>query len=144
VVLCATASKSKSEREMTSAVIDTSVLLDYLAGDKRAQRAMTPYTHRSISVVTWLDLMAICPPEVSEQTRGFLRSFERLSVSESIADEALRLMQQKPGLGLCRALTWATANVNQLVFVTIDPTHVAKVDRNVTLPYRRSSGPRCQ
>jgi predicted nucleic acid-binding protein len=125
---------------MTSALIDTSVLLDYLAGDKRAQRAIAPYEHRSISVVTWLELMAVCPPEAAESTRGFLRTFERLSVSESIADEALRLIQQKPGLALDRALTWASANVNQLVYVTADPVHVVKTDRNVALPYRWTVG----
>jgi len=125
---------------MTSALIDTSVLLDYLAGDKRAQRALAPYAHRSISVVTWLELMAICPPDTLEPTRGFLRTFERLSVSESIADEALRLMQQKPGLPFHRALTWASAKVNQLVFVTVDPAHVVKTDRNVHMPYRRANG----
>ena len=43
---------------MTDVVIDTGVLLDYLAGDERAQRALAPCVHRAISVVTWLELMA--------------------------------------------------------------------------------------
>jgi hypothetical protein len=96
-----------AENPMPSALIDTSVLLDYLAGEPRAKRAIELYAHRSISVVTWLELMAHCPPALLESTRGFLRSFERLSVSESIADEALRLMHQRSGLPLQRALTWA-------------------------------------
>lgn len=125
---------------MTSALIDTSLLLDYLAGDKRAQRAIGEFTHRSISVVTWLELMAICPDDALEPTRGFLRSFERLSVSESIADEALRLMRRKPGLALDRALTWASATVNQLAYVTVNPEFVAKSDPNVTMPYRWPAG----
>jgi predicted nucleic acid-binding protein len=124
---------------MSSALIDTPLLLDYLHGDKRAQRALAAYAHRSLSVVTWLELMSQCPTELLEPTRGFLRTFERLSVSESIADEAQRLMRAKPGLPLPRALTWATAAVNQLVFLTIDPTHVDKSDRQVLLPYRLNS-----
>jgi predicted nucleic acid-binding protein len=122
---------------MPSALIDTSVLLDYLAGDARAKRAIDPYAHRSISVVTWLELMSRCPEGLVEPTRGFLRSFERLSISESIADEALRLMRQHSGLPLQRALTWATANVNQLRFVTADADHIDKDDANVVLPYRQ-------
>lgn len=130
-----------AENAMPSALIDTGLLLDYLAGEPRAKRAIEPYAHRSISVVTWLELMAHCPPALLEPTRGFLRSFERLSVSESIADEALRLMHQRSGLPLQRALTWATANVNQLRFVTADAAHVNKDDTNVVLPYRRGKAP---
>lgn len=123
---------------MSSALVDTPLLLDYLHGDKRAQRALAGYAHRSLSVVSWLELMSQCPPELVEPTRGFLRTFERLSVSEGIADEAQRLMRAKPGLPLSRALTWATATINQLTFVTTDPAHVDKGDRQVLLPYRRS------
>lgn len=126
---------------MPSALIDTGLLLDYLGGEPRAKCAIEPYAHRSISVVTWLELMAHCPPTLLEPTRGFLRSFERLSVSESIADEALRLMHQRSGLPLLRALTWATANVNQLRFVTADAAHLNEDDTNVVLPYRRGKAP---
>jgi predicted nucleic acid-binding protein len=121
---------------VTSALIDTSVLLDYLSGEKRAQRALAVYAHRAISVVTWLELMAMCPAEASEATRGFLRTFERLSLSEAIADEALRLMRAKPGLAINRAITWASANANQLSFLTVNPAHVGKVEPNVVMPYR--------
>jgi predicted nucleic acid-binding protein len=124
------------ETVMPNALIDTSVLLDYLAGDKRAQRALSPYAHRSISVVTWLELMSLCPPDAVEATRGFLRTFERLSLSEAIADEALRLIHDKPGLPINRAITWASANANQLPYLTVDPAFVAKAERNVVIPYR--------
>ena len=123
---------------MTSALIDTSLLLDYLNGDPRAKRALDRWDDRSISVITWLELLAVSPPGVLEATRGFLRTFERLSISESIADEALRLMSARPGLRLDRALTWASANVNQIVYVTVDPAHVARTDNNVAMPYRRT------
>ena len=122
-----------------NALIDTGLLLDYLRGEKRAAAAMEACTHRSISVVTWLELMANCPEGLYEPTRGFLRSFERLSVSESIADEALRLMTARQGLALPHALTWASANVNQLVYVTTDVRWVTKADSNVLVPYRRTA-----
>ena len=122
-----------------NALIDTGLLLDYLRGEKRAATAMEACTHRSISVVTWLELMANCPEGLDEPTRGFLRSFERLSVSESIADEALRLMTARRGLALPHALTWASANVNQLVYVTTDARWVTKADSNVLVPYRRAA-----
>jgi predicted nucleic acid-binding protein len=122
---------------MSSTLVDTALLLDYLLGDKRARKALEACPHRSISVVTWLELMALSPPDVADPTRGFLRTFERLSISEGIADEALRLVLRKPGLPMTRALTWATANVNQLTYLTCDPAHVdPKADRSVQLVYR--------
>ena len=121
-----------------NALIDTGLLLDYLNGEERAAAAMKVCIHRSISVVTWLELMANCPQGLDEPTRGFLRSFERLSVSESIADEALRLMTTRKGLTLPRALTWASANLNQLVYLTTDARWVTEADSNVVVPYRRS------
>jgi hypothetical protein len=57
-------------------------------------------------------------------------------VSESIADEALRLMTAHPGLTLSRALTWASANVNQLVYMTTDARWLVKADSNIVVPYK--------
>jgi len=125
-----------------SVLIDTGVLLDYLVGDKRAQRVIQAHAHRAISVVTWLELMAAGPAAKLNAARDFLRTFERLSISESIADEALRLMQDRPGLPLHRALTWATARVNQINFVTNDADHLLKSDAGVTMAYRRAASER--
>jgi hypothetical protein len=122
---------------VASVLVDTSVLLDYLAGDKRAQRALSAYTHRSISVVSWLELMAICPPQAAEATRSFLRTYERLSISEATADEALRLVQEHPGLEINRSLTWATAIINKLPFLTVNPMYITRADAHVLIPYRQ-------
>jgi predicted nucleic acid-binding protein len=120
---------------MPAALVDTELIHDYLRGDTRAKQAIEPYAHRSISVVTWLEVMARCPAGLEEPTRAFLRTFERLSIGESIADEALRLMQQYPGLTLPRALTWATARVNQLRLITSDPRNVPTDDAHVLHAY---------
>ena len=120
-----------------TALFDTGVLLDYLRGDRRAVRVLDAHEHRAISVISWLELMAIAPLPLREDTRGFLYSFERLSVSEAIADEALRLVLEHPGLSLQRALSWATARANQLRFVTADAEHLPEDASEVSVPYRR-------
>lgn len=119
-----------------TALFDTGLLLDYLQGERRAARALEAHEHRAISVITWLELMAIAPEEQREETRGFLYSFERLSISEATADEALRLMRGHSGLTFQRALTWATARVNQLSFVTTEIGPAAKHDPLVIVPYQ--------
>jgi len=105
---------------MSSRLIDTPILRDYLRGDVRARGALKLVDHRSLSVVSWLALMAECPRTLLEDTKAFLRSFERLSVSEAIADEALRQVLRHPELTQDRALVWASAIVNQLPLLTCD------------------------
>ena len=118
-----------------NALIDTGLLLDYLRGDERAARALRDCAHRSITVATWLEVMRASPPDRREATRAFLRTFERLSISESSTDEAMRLSFAHPGLSTERAVNWANAIVNQLVFMTTDPTGCPPVPRDVVVPY---------
>ena len=118
-----------------NALIDTGLLLDYLRGDERAALALRDCTHRSITVATWLEVMRASPPDRREATRAFLRTFERLSISESSTDEAVRLSFAHPGLSAARATNWANAIVNQLVFMTTDPGGAAVTGRDVVMPY---------
>lgn len=124
-----------------NALIDTGLLLDYLRGDERAALALSDCTHRSITVATWVAVMCACPPDRREATRAFLRSFERLSISESSADEAVRLSLAHPGLGTARAINWANAVVNQLVFMTTEPHGPGAAGRDVVVPYSTASQP---
>jgi predicted nucleic acid-binding protein len=120
------------------ALFDTSILLDYLIGDKRAAVAIGQHQYRAVSVITWIEVMCISPDAKHEATRAFLRSFERLSINESIADEALVLMRERPGLAIHRALTWATAIVNRMPYVTVEGTHLNRDEPGVVMPYRWS------
>ena len=118
-----------------NALIDTGLLLDYLRGDERAALALRECAHCSITVATWLEVMRASPPDRREATRAFLRSFERLSISESSTDEAMRLSFAHPGLSAERAINWANAIVNQLVFMTTDPTGCPPAQRDLLVPY---------
>lgn len=121
-----------------SVLVDTGILIDYLRGERRVARAVDAHPHRAISALTWLEAMSQAPPRQHETTLAFLRSFERLSISESIADEALRLRQAHSALDLHRALNWATARANRLVFVSDLPEELTVTEADVVLPYRRS------
>ena len=124
------------------ALFDTSIVLDYLLGDKRADAVFRQHQYRAVSVISWVEVMCVSPEEKHEATRAFLRSFERLSINESIADEALVLVRSRPGLAIHRALTWATAIVNRMPYVTVDTTHIARDEPGVVMPYRWSGAGR--
>jgi predicted nucleic acid-binding protein len=120
-------------------LFDTSILIDYLVGDQRAGAVFREHPHRAVSVITWVELMAASPEGKHETTRAFLRTFERLSINESIADEALRLIRERPGLSFHRALTWATAIVNRMTYVTVEASQMKRDEPGVVMPYRWSS-----
>ena len=92
-----------------SVVIDTDVLLAYLRGQVEAKSAFERHAHRCISVVSWLEAMRQAPAEALDETRAFLRTLERLSLSEAIADEALHIMREDEHLQLKEAVVAATA-----------------------------------
>jgi predicted nucleic acid-binding protein len=119
-----------------SAVFDTSVVVDYLRGYKPAAAAFKRFPHRAITVATWVEIMAETPEGLSVETREFLRTFERLAISEGISDRALALMQKHPGLKLRHAIPWATALANELIYITRDlPDDWA--DKGLWIPYRK-------
>lgn len=120
---------------VVTALFDTSVLLDYLLGDKRAGAVFKQFEYRALSVITWVEVMSVAPTAKHDTTRAFLRSFERLSISEAIADDALRLICERPGLPFHRALTWATALINQMTYVTVDQSFVREDDKGILCPY---------
>jgi predicted nucleic acid-binding protein len=123
-----------------SAVFDTCLLVDYLRGIPQAHAAFETYPHRSITVLTWVEVMAAAPEDLSAQTRDFLRGFERLAINEAIADRALSLIQRHEQVTMRHALPWATAQSNALVYVTPDFPKLAVKDATVVIPYRNTDG----
>jgi hypothetical protein len=118
-----------------SAVFDTRVVVDYLRGVKQAAVAFNRFPHRAITVATWVEVMVEAPATLSLETREFLRTFERLAISEAVSDRALALIEKHPGLELRYAIPWATALANQLIYVAVDlPQEWA--DRSLWVPYR--------
>ncbi len=128
---------SAGAEPLARGLVDTGLLVDYLEGEPRAARALEAIERRAISVVTWVELMSLSPPDALEATRGFLRSFDRVPLSEPIADEACRLIRNHPGLALRRAVSWAAARVGKLTFVTADPAFVDADPRGVRLAYAK-------
>lgn len=119
------------------AVFDTALVVDYLRGVKRALEAFGQFPDRAITVGTWVEIMIEAPSRLEPQTREFLRGFERLAINEAIADRALALMQHHDRLSIQQALAWATAQINNSVYVTVDFPRLTVPDPTVYVPYRQ-------
>ena len=124
-----------------TALFDTGVLIDHLTGKPEAAEIFAVHTFGAISVISWVELMSLAPPGREEATRTFLHRFERLALNEAIADRAVTLRRLHPELTLSRALIYATALVNTLMFVSVDVPATLERESNVLVPYR---GPRAQ
>lgn len=119
-----------------SAVFDTTVVTDYLRGAKQAASAFKRFPHRAITVTTWVEVMAAAPPALSLETREFLRTFERLAISEAISDRALALIERHEGLSLRHAIPWATAVANELIYISCELPQ-AWADKSLWVPYEK-------
>jgi predicted nucleic acid-binding protein len=122
---------------LVSALIDTGVLLDYLAGNAAAKNTLEQYPQSAISVLTWVEIMTLAPPNKEVATRDFLRRFERLAFNEAIADRATQLARAHPSMPLPFAVAYATARINSIKFVTADPPGELHIDSSIEVPYRR-------
>jgi len=123
-----------------TAVFDTALVIDYLRGVKRAQEAFAQYPDRAITVSTWVEVMKEAPRSLEPQTREFLRGFERLAINEAIADRALELIQQHAQLDIRHAFSWATAQINSALYVSVDFPRLSTQDSTVWVPYRAKRG----
>ena len=120
-----------------SALIDTGVLFDYLAGVSTAREALERYPSSAISVLTWVEVMALAPASKEESTRNFLRRFERLAFNEAIADRAALVARAHQDVPLPFAIAYATARINTLKLVTVDVPSALRDDANIEIPYER-------
>ena len=119
-----------------SAVFDTTVVMDYLRGARPAASAFKRFPHRAITVTTWVEVMAAAPPSLSLETREFLRTFERLAISEAISDRALTLIERHGGLELRHAIPWATAVANELIYIACELPE-SWADKSLWIPYSK-------
>ena len=77
--------------EALRALFDTNILIDYLNGVAAAKAEIARYERPAISVISWIEVLAGTRPGVEAETRKFLSSFERIELSENIADRAVAL-----------------------------------------------------
>jgi predicted nucleic acid-binding protein len=117
------------------ALFDTSILVDYLNGVDEARREYERHDRRSISVITWAEVLVGTRDADDERaTRGFLATFRVVPADVEIAEEAVRLRREKQ-IRLPDALIWATARRRGALLVTRNTKDFPKDDPGVRVPY---------
>ncbi len=120
---------------MVKALFDTNILIDFLNGIPQARGELSHYTDRSISIVTWMEVMVGADPAVFEETAQFLTSFRVVPVDTDIAARAVQL-RKSHRIKLPDAIIWATAQAGGMLLVTRNIKDFPQGDPAVRLPYR--------
>lgn len=117
------------------AVFDTNILIDYLAGHEGAEEEFARYSHRLVSSITWMEVLAGARNEEEEDVIDlFLRDFRVIEVSRPIARAAAEIRRTKR-VRLPDAVIWATAHHEHALLVTRNTKDFPKKDPGVRVPY---------
>ncbi|MCH7641284.1 type II toxin-antitoxin system VapC family toxin [Patescibacteria group bacterium] len=100
------------------AVLDTNILIDYLNGMKAANRELSLYTEKIISVISWMEVLAGTGNSDEETIiRSFLGTFTLITVDKAIAEKALEI-RKSLRLRTPDSIIYATARENGCILVT--------------------------
>jgi predicted nucleic acid-binding protein len=120
---------------MVKALFDTNVLVDYLSAVPQARTELQRYTEKSISIITWMEVMVGATGDVEVATRSFLSSFDVIALDEEIAERAVDL-RRNHHIKLPDAIIWATAQAHAMLLVTRNTKDFSTDDPSVRMPYR--------
>jgi predicted nucleic acid-binding protein len=116
-------------------VLDTCILIDYLRGITQAQSCFTLLNDKSISIITWMEVLVGAKNEVeSIFLRQFLQQFHLINLDKTVSEQAVTLRQQHR-MRLPDAIIWATAKVNHGKLVTRNTKDFASHHADVYIPY---------
>lgn len=116
---------------MSAALFDSNVVIDFTVGIPAALDEVSRYDEPSISVVTWIEVMAGARAEDEVYVRKILGGFDLVALTPEIAERAASIRRERR-LKLPDAMIWASAQVNGLV--TRDSAFPAD-DPDVRNPY---------
>jgi len=118
-------------------LFDTNILIDSVRGVDAATELLERHADGTISIMTWMEVLAGAPPTLEQPTRTFLSRFTILQIDEAIAEEAV-LLRRARRLKLPDAIIWASARMTGRTLVTRDIKDFPADDPGVQIPYRLS------
>ncbi len=117
------------------ALFDTNILIDYLKGIEPARQELSRFDDPAISVITFMEVLVGASGDAEETAlRKFLRRFERIALSEAIAERAIRL-RRAHRLRLPDAIIWATAQEESRLLVTRNTRDFSPDIPGIRVPY---------
>ncbi len=76
---------------MVRALFDTNILIDYLNAVPRARAERSRYESKSISIISWVEVIVGAPANAADEMRAYLGSFDLIDLDRRIAKLAVGL-----------------------------------------------------
>lgn len=119
---------------MVKALIDTNVLIDFLAGHEPARQELQRHARPAISIITWMEILVGVDPGEASMIRQWLGAFERIDVDDRVADQAVRIRRERR-IRLPDAIIWASAQVHGMLLVSRNHRDFPRDAPDVRVPY---------
>jgi hypothetical protein len=120
---------------MVAALFDSNIVIDHLKGIPQATAEIARYNRRSISIVTWIEVLSGARPQDEAATRTVLAAFATMQLEEKIAERAVEL-RRLHHLKLPDAIIWASAQISGRLLVTRDAKDFPVNDPGIRVPYK--------
>ena len=120
-----------------NAVVDTTILIDFLNGSRSARDELNRFEEVTISLITWMEvLIGARNTEEESEIRKFLSRFRIHPVDAAVAERAVDIRRGRR-IRLPDAIIWATAQQLRQILLTRNTKDFPKGDPGVRVPYTR-------
>ncbi|QYE34355.1 type II toxin-antitoxin system VapC family toxin [Polymorphobacter sp. PAMC 29334] len=118
-----------------TASFDTNILIDLLAGDRRARAELQSVERPWVSRISWIEVMSKVRPEEDRVMAAFFADFGIDEVDEPIARRAALLRLERSSLKLPDAIILASAQIHHRVLVTRNTKDFPANMPGIRVPY---------
>jgi predicted nucleic acid-binding protein len=102
---------------VVAALFDTNILIDRLRGIPAAATELMRYDDRSISAITWMEVLAGALPDSERETLAFLDGFRLIEIDREVAEGAVAV-RRAHRIKLPDAIVRASARAQGMLLVT--------------------------
>ncbi|NIJ37322.1 hypothetical protein FHR22_002006 [Sphingopyxis panaciterrae] len=103
---------------MIEAQFDSDILIDALNGVEAARSEIRRAGRKSISRISWTEVMSAADPVSVKAVEAFLGCFAIEEVGDAVARRAAALRAERKGLTMADAFVLATAQISGRILVT--------------------------
>ncbi len=120
---------------MIDAQFDSDILIDALNGIDAARVEIRRAGRKSISRISWTEVMAAADSRTLRAVEAFLGCFRVEEVGDAVARRAAALRAERKGLTLCDAIVLATAQIGGRILVTRNIKVFSAAMPGIRIPY---------
>lgn len=121
---------------MIAAQFDSDILIDALNGHRPALAEIRRAGSKSLSRLSWIEIMAGADEKSARAVESFLSSFTIDEVTEAISRRAAQLSIDRKGLTLASAIVLASAQISGRILVTRNTKDFPANMPGIRIPYQ--------